>query len=636
MRRRYMGMVAVVLVSLVNSVWGQSSQRTWTVTSPGKKLALAVTLEDEPDQPGSLSYRVALGNDVVLGSAPLGVRMGGKGGDFTRGLTFVEAVSRVIRQTYRMASGKCSVHHHRARETTLIFRDALNRRMHVIARASDDGVAWRYHFPATGDGDVDDDVMIAAEASAFRVPADSIGWLQPYVTYYEKPYPKRTFGEDVGEVGFPALVRTGSDAWMLLTEAAVYEDYAGAHLKADAHDPALLHVVFPGPVHWRLPWSTPWRVAIVSKDLGDLVASTLVDDLNPPCALDDKRWVRPGRVVFPWWSDFQANSKPDRLRAFIDFAAEQGFEWIEFDTGLVGGHVTDDWRTRRWVPEIVAYAEQRGVMAYGWDAWQKLANPADRAALLDRLVALGFRGIKVDYLDSDAQERFAVRDAIIRDCAKRRLLVSFHGATIPRGQRRRWPHVMTWEGVMGGEWYGPQGVEHKQHPSAVHNCTLPFTRNVVGPMDYTPITISERALGRTTSDAHELALSVIFESGWQCFADSPEAYADWPGTAFLKQVPAVWDETKLVEGFPGEYVVLARRKGDAWFLAGITGDARKSLALDLSFMKGGSYDAKIYVDDGPGSEVQGRPIKCDPAKPLELAMPARSGFSLRVPGSVAR
>ncbi len=764
----------------------------WTVTSPSGNLSVTVIQANwrgsSPPQV-RLFYRVRLGEQEALPPSPLGVKMDGPHGDFTTGLSLVGQTDRVIDETYPMPAGKKSVHRNRACEKTLIFANLHGRRMHVIVRAYDDGLAYRYHFPGNGPR------QIVAETSGFRVPEGSTGWLQPYRPNYEADYVRRALGHEVGlelrlecaggvnavvskielfstekppkpveriaarddldppagyhlvvcdncgvsgaephcvvgrpftydgghvpldavpagdpartvsyderavvyrlpglsptatyklrtmhlshddsrvvslsangrvlldkfalpkqkvitrefdippglvrqipalaggEHAFPALFQTPGGVWLLLTEAAVYGDYAGSRLLGPAGGAGFWRVKIPHTVSGTLPWTTPWRVAIVGDRLGTIVESVMVDNLNPPCEVDDTSWIRPGRVTFPWWSDHAASGKFQKLKTFVDLAAEMGWEWIEFDTALVDAgntcRASDAWMRTPWVPELVKYAREKGVSVYGWDHFRNLDTPEKRERIFGLYNKLGITGVKIDFLDSDAQERFKFRDAAIRDCLTHKLMVSFHGATIPRGQRRRWPHIAAWEAVMGSEWYS----FGEQQPNPRLNCTLPFARNVVGPMDSCPVTFT--AEKKTTTNAHELALSVIYESAWQCLSDTPEAYAASPGKPFLQHVPVAWDDVHFIDGYPGEFVCLARRKGNDWYIAGICGEEGRNVTVPLDFLEPGTYDVALYRDAAQGREIAVEKVTLHTTTPLEIALPPGGGFCTRVRG----
>jgi alpha-glucosidase len=214
----------------------------------------------------------------------------------------------------------------------------------------------------------------------------------------------------------------------------------------------------------------------------------------------------------------------------------------------------------------------------------------------------------------------------MKDAADKKLMVSFHGETMPRGQRRTYPNVMTLEAVLGAEYYTFKG---NHSPSPEHNCTIPFTRNVVGPMDYTPVTFTIRPdVPRTTTYAHELALSVIVESGWLVMADRPEAYLNSPAKEFLKKIESAWDETRFIDGFPGDYICLARRKGDKWFIAGINSDEPRELDIKLGFINTGKYEIEIF-EDKPEEELTSILIRKEIVSKdstLHFALPANGGF----------
>ena len=222
-----------------------------------------------------------------------------------------------------------------------------------------------------------------------------------------------------------------------------------------------------------------------------------------------------------------------------------------------------------WIPELTAYAREKNILVYGWDEIKVLDNKAGRDFVFDRYKEMGLDGIKIDYIDSDSKYAMMFRDTACAEAAKRKMMVSFHGETLPRGHRRRYPNIMTNEGVRGAEYYTFKGA---QSPDSRHNCTLPFTRNVVGSMDYTPVTFTIRDENpRTTTYAHELALAFAFESGWICMADRPAAYLNSPARPLLEKIEAAWDQIHFIVGFPGEYFCVARCKAGKWFVAGING-----------------------------------------------------------------
>ncbi len=601
--------------------------QSWTITSPNSRLAVIVT-QDTLGHPylkqNNIYYRVTLDDKEVLPFAPLGFTMGPETGNFVSDLTFLTEKNATVNEVYSVITGKKNIHQDQCNEKSLTFKNVLGTSADFIFRAYDDGIALRYHIHGSGQA------TIAAERTAFRLPAGSVAWLQKFTANYEAYYDcMLSTKAKHGEFGFPALCQTPSNQWVLLTEAAVYGDYAGAHLLGCLKDPAIFLIQVPGRVRGNLPWSTPWRVAIIGDSLAPIVESVIVENLNPPCEIEDISWIKPGVSTFPWWSDTSVNGKPERLRQFIDFAADMGWQWLEFDNALVGSTFESKqiWMTTDWVPDLIKYADSKGINVYGWDDWRNLDTPEKRAKILGLFNELGIRGIKVDFLNDDGQRRFKFRDDVILDCLRHKLMISFHGATIPRGQQRRWPHIMTWEGVIGSEYYQEWG---KTPPTPQHNCTLPFTRNAVGPMDYTPLVFS--ATRKQTSNAHELALAVIFESGWQNIADKPESITASPAMSFLKNLPNTWDDIRFIDGYPAKFICLARRKAKDWFIAAINADTKRNLSIPLDFLKPGSYSVKLYTDSNTG-DITAKDFILDSARPLRITLAPNAGFATKIPNS---
>jgi len=596
----------------------------WSVSSPDGKLVLAVAQRATAGPAGGkggLCYQVRLDGKEVLPDAPMGIALEAEGYEFLSDLTFVKASENKIEETYSMPVGKKSRHINRANEKTLVFTNRQGRTIEVYVRAYDDGVAWRYGLPGSGV------TKLKAEdtGSAFHIPPGSIGWLQQWTENYETGYGRTVpNAADHAAIAFPALFKTAPGVWVMLTEAAVYSDYAGSRVHGPLTGSGLYHVQPLGEVNVQLPLITPWRVILVGRGLGAIVESVLVDNLNPPCEIKDTSWIKPGAATFPWWSEpGNGNKTPERMKVFVDFAAEMGWPWLEFDTAW-NSNPRDGWMTTPWMEQLVKYAGPKGVSVYGWDEEWNMDTPEKRARVLDRFVGMGIKGLKLDYMNrqNDSQDRVKLTEDNIKDCLARHLMISVHGSTIPRGEQRRWPHLITREGVWGAEYYLGEN-----RTKAVHNCTLPFTRNVVGSMDYTPVAFSVK--GRETTDAHELALSVIFESGWQCLADSPESFRSHPGTPFLKNLPAAWDDIHFIDGFPGEYCVLARRKGEDWYVAGINAATPRDLAIPLDFLENGAYSVAIYRDGADGRKMVVENVQVNSRDGVKIHLPANGGFAVK-------
>ncbi len=576
----------------------------WSVTSPSENLSLVVEMK-ESVKPGSgtndLSCLVRDSEGEVLPSAPVGITLK-RHGAFTGGLRFVGQSTRLIDEGFPMPVGKRSQCINKANELTLEFLNDAGGNLSLILRAYDDGVAYRYCIHGMGED------TVVSEASSFRVPAASQGWFARYAnTYYEWYYDNHSTLSGIDyDIAVPALFRTPHGRWVYITEAAVDGTYAGARLKFQEANGETLTFQLPEQPTSTLPWLTPWRVAIIGQNLATLVESTLILNLNPPSEIADTSWIKPGVDVIPWMTGPNTNNTSfERMKQFVDLASDMGWTWIEFDNALALGNQVadaDKWMAIPWIPELVKYASSKGVNVYGWDHWRNLDTPEKRESILGYFVKHGLKGIKVDFLESDSQERFKFRETIARECAHRKLMLSLHGETMPRGQQRRWPHIATLEGVKGEEYY-----LFEYGPTPAYNVNLVFTRNIAGSMDNCPSgfeLVGTPFCRRTTTNAHEMALAVLFESGWQCLSVSPESMKNNPARGFLKGIPSAWDDIHFVDGYPGEFVVLARRKGEDWWLVGINAGTAREVSIPLDFLKPGTYHTKLY-HDGPASRKVG-------------------------------
>ena len=275
------------------------------------------------------------------------------------------------------------------------------------------------------------------------------------------------------------------------------------------------------------------------------------------------------------------------------------------------------------MPELVAYGAARGVRVLLWADWADLATTTARAQVLDRMAAWGVAGVKLDYLESDRPSRIGFMAGVARAAAHRRLLVSFHGVTVPRGLERTWPNVLTYEGVLGAEHAKP-GTPI----DPAHDVDLVFTRNAIGPMDYTPAALSAR--GQTSTMAHRLAQAIAFESGLQSYADTPASYEAHPAAlALLAAAPAAWDDTRLLAGEPGRFATVARRAGDAWFVGGLSATAARTEAVPLGFLGAGAYTATVITDDGAGGlATSTREVTAGDV--LEVPVAADGGFTVEL------
>ena len=604
---------------------------SFTVTSPNRLITVTLQLAGPAGLGGANDglgpcYRVECGpvghRTVVIQDSPLGLQMSGH--DFLGGFKSCTASpARLLDETYTVPHGKRRECHHRANEVTLTLQSASSRTLEMDFRACDDGVAFRYRVPGPGAGPF----LVEREATGFALPLDARLWLQPsdkatiyapsYETYYENEIAVGTPAPLGVGWAFPVLFRTGdSHYWGLITEAGVGPNFCAARLSNEAPQ-GVYRIAWPDPREGNgmgavqpsstLPWEMPWRVIILGDSLAGIVESTLVEDVCPPSRVQDTGWIKPGRVAWSWWSDPTSSTDAAKQMKFVDLAAAMGWEYVLVDanwTIMDHGNIHD----------VIRYAKKKGV---GVLLWYNSGGPHNvvtekprdslcfkevRQFEFDLLRQWGVKGVKVDFFQSDKQDVIGLYHGIMQDAAERQIMVNFHGCTLPRGWSRTYPHLMAMEAVRGSECY----IFDSKFPSRapMQNTITPFTRNVVGPMDYTPVAFTAQKNPHLTTFAHELALSVLFESGWLHFADKPEAYLKLPAAPkrFLKQVPVTWDDTRLVAGYPGRLTILARRKGTDWYLAGVNGEAqsREERVKLGAWLSEGQYELTQIGDGANG------------------------------------
>ncbi len=581
--------LVVALSAALPAPTAAAAPARWTVTGPDRDLVATVAL----DQDGTPTLGVTRNGQQVLTPAPLGLHTAGA--DLSTGLRLVGESTRTVVERYTMTTGKRQDRATRMTERRLRFAGAGDAALDVVVRVAPDGVAYRYELPAAA--------AITGEASAFTLPAAAPAWLLPYNAWYEADRVATTAGgAAAGDFGNPSLFGVG-DSFALLTESDVDGRYSGSRLRHAAGSGTYRVALADATVTAR---QTPWRTAIVG-DLATVTESTLVDDLATPAKIRDTSWIHTGKVAWSWLSEHQSPSDFERQKDFVDFAARNGWSAVLVDEG---------W-SADWVPELTRYARARGVEVILWFHWTRLDTAEERDTVLPLVRSWGVRGVKLDFMESDTQARYQWYDAVLAKTAELHLMVNFHGSTIPHGLARTWPHIMSMEAVRGAENY----------PQPVNNPVQAFTRNVVGSMDYTPTSLDVGI--RKASIAHEIALPVVYESGWTHFADKPEAYERYPeALRFLNQVPARWDETRYVAGHPSEGAVLARRSGDRWFLGAISVGPARTVTAPLAFLGGGEWRLEL-VRDGAGErgDVVRSTQRVRSSDTLSVAVPADGGFA---------
>jgi alpha-glucosidase len=594
-----------------------------TVRAPTGSLRATFDLQD-----GVPRLAVARGSRVLLAPAPLGLRTAA--GDLTRGLRLVaRSPARRLAQRYRTIVGKRRAHRDVATRRVLRLAGAGGERLELELHVAGDGVGYRYRLPARRLH------RVLGEASSWTLPPQARTWTQSYTpddpsgrkrgaaaVFYESPIVAGSAGTLTGRYVYPLLAALPGGERVLFTEADLDGDYAGTHLRATGDGVLAVSLPMPdGRVASRGPLTTPWRVAVVG-DLATVVESDLVQDLAPPSRIRDTSWIAPGPVAWSWNADIESPRSYARQREQVDYAAGNGRRHVLVDEG---------W-SPRWMPALVRYAKSRGVGVWLWSPYTDLRTAAQRASRLGRWKDWGIAGAKIDFTLCDCQARQRWFAVVIEAAARRRLMLNFHGSTVPRGVERTWPNVLSVEAVWGGEIYNAflrLGIDAvPQQPAAL--TMLPFTRNVVGPMDFTPVLFTPR--NRLTSDGFELGTAVVFESGLQHWSDSLAAYRSRPAVErVLSRVPTTWDETRLLAGAPGTGAVIARRRGAQWWVGAISATPARRVRVSASFLGAGSWRARTTADaDATGRGLTESSATLTRRGTITVDLAANGGFVTRL------
>lgn len=592
--------VAFALASVLTAVAAEPKPEI--VASPDGKLEVQLTLTPE----GEPRYAIRRDDIVVLLPSKLGLVRDDV--NFTRGLRLTSASAvESVRDQYEILTAKRRRNTYTAHRRVFHFATGGGARLDVEFQVSNDGVGFRYVFP-----DQSERVhRVSEEITSFHFLPDTRAWLQPmsvaktgwsqtnpsYEEYYHQDIRVGTPSPLAGWV-FPALFRAG-DTWLLVSETGLGRNYCGARLRVESPDgeytigfPEAREGIGNGPVlpESTLPWTTPWRIIVVGT-LKTVAESMLGVDLATPPASDSPAVAaaKPGRASWSWPLLGDGRTTYDVQKRFIDFAAEMGWEYTLIDA------LWDKQIGYEKVQELIDYAKSRKVGILLWynsaGDWNT-APQSPRGMLLtregrlkefERLKQMGVAGLKIDFFGGDGQSMINYYHDIMADAAPFGFQLNFHGATLPRGWQRTYPHLMTMESIRGLEFATFEQANADQVPT--HATVIPFTRNVFDPMDFTPVVLDRiNKIERRTTSGFELALSVLFTSGIQHYAEIPEGMAKAPDYVrdLLKWVPASWNDSRFIDGYPGKHVVMARRGEFGWFVAGINGeDTPKNLTLNL-------------------------------------------------------
>jgi alpha-glucosidase len=573
---------------------------------------------------GRIAYSIRFKDRTILKSGNLSISFNGKA--YESGLLIGHPQFREAQEKYNLILGKTSSVNDPYREVRVPIQTKGKKQEDfvLVVRAFNDGVAFRYEFPGSGE------LVLTDENNSFNFPDSTLirGLFLPgYHNSHEGPYHTVLTGDLRPDtlVDLPALFETPKHVFIAITEANLL-DYAGMYLVKE--NGILRSKLSPLPgqtevkVRASLPHHSPWRVFLISDRIGTLIESNLITDLAEPCRIRDLSWIKAGKTTFPWWN---GNIVPDTLNApgnnfvtnkyYIDFCARNGIafhsvveyglhEWYSNDgAGFVPGPHAD---VTRPVPgldmqKVCDYAKSKGVGIRVWVYWSALYRQIDSA--FAQFEKWGIRGMMVDFMDRDDQQMVNIQTEILEKAAAHHLHIQFHGAYKPTGLSRTYPNEFTREGTRNYEVnkWGP-GL------SPDHDIYMPFTRLLAGSTDYhlggfraVPDSLYQAQYSRPLmlgTRCHMLAMYVVLENCLSMVCDYPAAYEGQPGFEFIRELPESWDETKVPSALVEQYVAIARRRGRDWYLGAINNHQKRTVRIPLNFLGEGSYRALIFRDAG--------------------------------------
>jgi hypothetical protein len=643
--KRYVAMASAIFCSL--PAHAAFETKPVNIASPNGKLVVIFHV----DTNGAPRYAIELEGKPALQESRLGLVR--DDADFSKGLSLVtKSRMHSVKDHYEIATAKRRVNDYRANRQEFRLQTADGKKMDIIFQVSDNGVAFRYFFP-----DKDAGVRkLKEEVSSFHFLPETKAWLQPmsvaksgwsqvnpcYEEFYEKEIPVGTPSPMAGWI-YPALFRSG-DTWLLVSETALGRAYCATRLRTESPG-GEYSVGFPDPrenIHGgavnpesTLPWLTPWRIIAVGT-LKAISESTLGIDLATPPAHPAALSTKPGKASWSWPLMGDGKTVYDVQKHFIDYASEMGWRYCLIDA------LWDKQIGYEKIKELAAYARGKDVALLLWynsaGDWNStpqtprnvMLTHESRVKEFEKLKQMGVAGVKIDFFGGDGQSVIDYYQDILDDAAPFDLAMNFHGATLPRGWQRTYPNLVTMEAIRGLEYITFEQRNADQEPS--HAAMLPFTRNIFDPMDFTPVVLDHiNHIQRRTTSAFELALSVLFTSGIQHYAEIPEGMAKAPDYVreFLQHVPNIWDDMKFLDGYPGKLVVLARYGDGRWYVAGINGEAvPKNLSLDLSELGVRAPGTLITDGDGGNLSFHEETVQLPANKKLEISLKPNGGFVL--------
>lgn len=612
----------IIFTSLLLFIQPATAQKKVTLSSPDNNLKYTLQIDNN-----GIKYDISYKKHLLIKDAAISFDF--DNGEFGKNLRTGKISNTTVEETYQLVVGKVSKarSHYRQAVVPLEEKQAPNRKINLVIRAFDDGIAFRYEFPQQANWN---SYVMYDERTGFDLtcnPKLLALHLPNYTTSHEGLYTYEDFNQIESHklIDMPLMIQYPNGIHMAITEAAVV-NYAGLYLMKENGNltgklsPKLGQEKIKVEIN-SFPHHTPWRVLQISDRVGAILESNILTSLNEPCKIEDTSWIQPGKTTFTWWS---GNVVPDTTfspgnnfltnKYYIDFAARNGLDFHSIygyaetpwytDDGFNFGSVGENFDiTKPIAPlnmqHICDYAKSKGVGIHVWLNWRALYPKIDEAfALFEKW---GIKGMMVDFLDRDDQEMISIQEEILSKAAKHKLFIQFHGSSKPSGLHRTYPNEFTREGTLNYEVYKWDRIIN-----ADHDIAMPFTRLLAGATDYhlggfravpqdkfkvqfiNPLVTSTRC--------HMLAMYVVLESYLGMVCDTPQAYEGQPGFDFLQKLPTTWDDIKVPNASVKEYVTIARRKGKEWYIGSLNNSQARQLTINFDFLGDGNYEAEIYTD----------------------------------------
>lgn len=641
---------AIFLSSLILTCISATGGETYEIKSPDGKTAMTVGCEG-----GRPTYGVTHDGVTFIAPSPLGFIA--NTGDHTKGLSISSVSAETpVEDTYSLPNIKKSHVEYRANRRELSFADSAGVVFDLIAEVSDNNMAFRYRIHPRGETLC---AVIDGEATGFVMPEGTTTFLCPQSApmqgfartspSYETPY---TADGKTGENGwgngytFPCLFRNGDEGWTLISETGIAGDYCASHLKGGAGN--LYTIAYPQAGEQNgfgstsaaiaLPGLTPWRTITVGKTLAPIAETTIPFDVVRPLYEASKPYKH-GKGTWSWIIKMDPSCNYDEQKRYIDFAADMGYTSVLVDA------LWDTQIGRDKIEELAAYGRNKGVDLFLWynsnGAWNDA--PQGPRGIMNDIVARrkemkwmernGIRGIKVDFFGGDKQETIRLYHDILADANDHGLQVIFHGCTLPRGWDRMYPNFAGAEAVLASENlnFSQGACDAEAFNATIH----PIVRNTVGGMDFGGSALNRYynagntpgGSRRVTSDNFALATAVLFQNSVQHFALAPNNLTDAPEWAigFMKEVPVTWDETRFIDGYPGRYIIMARRSGDRWYIAGVNAEAEAVQATVPMPASTHGHEVTLY-SDSPDLKGSVKTVKPDRKGNLSVTIPQNGAF----------